>query len=253
MTVGKEYTVTGILMNKKTGEAILVNGEAITSSVTFTAESADGTVDVTFTFDGSALAGQSAVVFEDLYQNDIKVATHADITDEDQTVHFPDVHTTAKDGKDGDKTLATKGTVVVIDTVSYSNLVVGREYTVTGYLVNKATGEALLVNGEKVVGSTTFTAESADGTVDVTFTFDVTDVAAGDYVVFEQLYDAETGALIASHEDIDDEGQTVTVPEETPKTGDNYTAVIAASATGASALGGLFYLFLRKRKERKAL
>ena len=253
LTVGKEYTVTGILMNKETGEAILVNGEAITSSVTFTAESADGTVDVTFTFDGSALAGQSAVVFEDLYQNDIKVATHADITDEAQTVHFPDVHTTAKDGKNGDKTLATKGTVVVIDTVSYSNLVVGREYTVTGYLVNKATGEALLVNGEKVVGSTTFTAESADGTVDVTFTFDVTDVAAGDYVVFEQLYDAETGALIASHEDIDDEGQTVTVPEETPKTGDNYTAVIAASATGASALGGLFYLFLRKRKERKAL
>ena len=253
LTVGKEYTVTGILMNKETGEAILVNGEAITSSVTFTAESADGTVDVTFTFDGSALAGQSTVVFEDLYQNDIKVATHADITDEDQTVHFPDVHTTAKDGKDGDKTLATKGNVVVIDTVSYSNLVVGREYTVTGYLVNKATGEALLVNGEKVVGSTTFTAESADGTVDVTFTFDVTDVAAGDYVVFEQLYDTETGVLIASHEDINDESQTVTVPEETPKTGDNYTAVIAASATGASALGGLLYLFLRKRKERKAL
>ncbi len=253
LTVGKEYTVTGTLMNKETGEAVLVNGEPVTASTTFTAETADGTVDVTFTFDGSALAGQTTVVFEDLYQNGVQVATHSDLEDEDQTIRFPGVKTTARDGADDDKTLATKGNVVVIDTVSYSNLVVGREYMVTGHLVNKATGEALVVNGEKVTASTTFTAETADGTVDVTFTFDATDVAAGDYVVFEQLYDVETGALIASHEDVNDESQTVTIPEETPKTGDNYTAVIAASATGASALGGLLYLFLRKRKERKTL
>ncbi len=62
--------------------------------------------------------------------------------------------------------------VTIIDTVQYANLKVGTEYTVKGILMDKSTGQPLLVNGEQVTAETTFVAETADGTVDVVFTFD---------------------------------------------------------------------------------
>ena len=51
------------------------------------------------------------VVFEDLYYQDKVVAVHADITDEDQTVWFPEIRTTAVDKKDGDKEVVSEGKV----------------------------------------------------------------------------------------------------------------------------------------------
>ncbi|MBE6119507.1 MAG: hypothetical protein E7189_03590 [Erysipelotrichaceae bacterium] len=88
LIVGKDYTVKGKLMNKETGEPLLVDGEEITGETTFTAEKSDGSIDVVFELDSSALAGQTVVVFEDLYRNGIKVAIHADIKDKDQSVEF---------------------------------------------------------------------------------------------------------------------------------------------------------------------
>ena len=88
LIVGKDYTVKGKLMNKETGEPLLVDGEEITGETTFTAEKSNGSVDVVFELDSSALAGQTVVVFEDLYRDGIKVATHADIKDKDQSVKF---------------------------------------------------------------------------------------------------------------------------------------------------------------------
>ena len=49
---------------------------------------ADGSVDVTFTFDNSLLAGNTIVVFENLYENNVKVIGHADINDVNQTVEI---------------------------------------------------------------------------------------------------------------------------------------------------------------------
>lgn len=88
LIVSKDYTVKGKLMNKETGEPLLVDGEEITGETTFTAEKSNGSVDVVFELDSSALAGQTVVVFEDLYRDGIKVATHADIKDKDQSVKF---------------------------------------------------------------------------------------------------------------------------------------------------------------------
>ena len=87
---GKEYTVKGKLMNQSTGKALLdKNGKEITAEKTFTAEQANGTVDMTFTFDSFHLGyGVKTVVFEDLYEKGVKVATHADINDKGQTVEF---------------------------------------------------------------------------------------------------------------------------------------------------------------------
>ncbi len=87
LTVGKEYAVKGILMDKATGKPFLVNGKEVTSEVTFTAEKKDGEITVRFTFDGSKVTKQTdIVVFETLYRDGVEIAAHADIEDGGQTV-----------------------------------------------------------------------------------------------------------------------------------------------------------------------
>lgn len=74
-------------MNKETGEALLKDGKPVTAQAEFKAEKAGGSVEVTFTFDASALAGQDVVVFEKLYYTDGKteheIASHEDLKDEE--------------------------------------------------------------------------------------------------------------------------------------------------------------------------
>ena len=83
----KEYTLKGVLMDKKTGKPFVVDDEEITSEVTFTPETSNGEVTVSFTFDGSAVTKETdIVVFESLYSEDVEIATHTDIEDENQTV-----------------------------------------------------------------------------------------------------------------------------------------------------------------------
>ena len=87
LTVGKKYTVKGILMDKATGKPFLVNGKEAISEVTFTAEKKDGEITVRFTFDGSTVTKQTdIVVFETLYRDGVEIAAHADIEDGGQTV-----------------------------------------------------------------------------------------------------------------------------------------------------------------------
>lgn len=88
LTIGKTYTVLGVLMDKSTGEKLLVDGKEITSKAEFTAEEENGTVEVPFTFDCSRLAGKSIVAFETSYHDGLELAVHADIEDEAQTVTF---------------------------------------------------------------------------------------------------------------------------------------------------------------------
>ena len=84
---GKAYTVKGILMDKSTGKAFLVDGKELTSEVTFTPEESCGEVTVRFTFDGSKITKQTdLVVFERLYRDGTELAAHADIEDGGQTV-----------------------------------------------------------------------------------------------------------------------------------------------------------------------
>ena len=84
---GKAYTVKGILMDKVTGKAFLIDGKELTSEVTFTPEESCGEVTVRFTFDGSKITKQTdLVVFETLYYDGVELAAHADIEDDGQTV-----------------------------------------------------------------------------------------------------------------------------------------------------------------------
>ena len=214
LTVGEKYKVFGVLMNQETGEKLLdKNGNAITSEKEFTAESKDGSIDIEFTFDSSLLAGKTTVVFEDLFNEKIKVASHADIKDEGQSVHFPEIHTTAT--IDSAKSITEKGSVILKDVVDYKNLIAGKTYEVKGILMNQETGEKFLdKDGNEITGYAEFTAEKADGSVDVTFTFDSSLLAGNTIVVFENLY--ENGIKVIGHADINDVNQTV----EIVKTGD---------------------------------
>ena len=211
LTVGKTYTLKGVLMDKETGEKLLVDGKEVTSEKEFKAGNSAGTVEVEFTFDASALDGKKVVVFETLYEEDREVATHADIEDEGQTVTFvaPKIGTTAT--VDGQHTAQAAGKVTIVDTVSYSGLTVSQTYTIKGVLMDKATKEPLLVNDEKVTAEATFVAPAEKGTVDIPFTFNATGMSGKVVVVFETLY--KDGLEIAVHADLEDQGQTVTFGE----------------------------------------
>lgn len=226
LKVGETYKISGVLMDKETGEPLLVGEQQVTAELEFTPTNSEGTVELTYTFDASALAGKSVVVFEDLYQEENVVASHSDINDEGQTVTFgqPEIGTTAT--IDGEKTAQPSEQVTITDTVEYSSLTVGQEYTLKGVLMDKSTGEPLQVNDQQVTSEATFIPAESNGTVDVLFTFDATGLERKSLVVFETLFQGETE--IAGHEDIEDEGQTVNFVEE-PKIGT--TATVDGSHT----------------------
>ena len=220
LKVGQTYKLSGVLMDKETGEPLLVNEQQVVAELEFTPTSSEGTVELTYIFDASALAGKAVVVFEDLYQGENVVASHADLEDEGQTVTFgqPEIGSTAT--VDGEKTAQPAGQVTITDTVEYSGLNVGQEYRLVGVLMDKETGEPLLVNDQQVTSEATFTPAESSGAIEVLFTFDASALTGKAVVVFETLYIGEEE--VTSHTDIEDEGQTVTFVEE-PKIGTTAT------------------------------
>ena len=206
---GKEYKVTGVLMDKETGEKLLVDSKEITAETVFVPETKNGSVDVTFVFDATGLHGKEVVVFEDLYRENIKVAAHADITDDDQTIKVKNPEIGTKATADGKKEI-TADKITITDVVSYKDLTPGKEYKLTGVLMNKATNDKLLIDGKEITAEATFTPKATTGEVEMTFTFDARGlVIETDTVVFETLY--RDGLVFAVHADINDESQTVKV------------------------------------------
>lgn len=210
---GTEYELQGTLIDAETGEALKdTAGKEITATAKFTPKASSGKQKVKFKFDATLLGGHKAVVFERLYLDGKIQATHEDPEDEDQTVEFlpVEIGTTATDAADGDKSIGVGKAVTVEDEVSYKNLATGREYTVTGTMMDAATGEPLKdAEGNTITASTTFEPEDTEGKVKVTFSVDTSTLSNKKLVVFEKLEAA--GNVIASHEDLTDEGQTVEV------------------------------------------
>ena len=165
--------------------------------------------------------------------------------------------------------------VVIVDKVTYTGLTPGVKYTLTGFLMNKASGKKLSYGGRVLSSTVTFTPESADGSVDMKFTFDSSNCSGMSIVVFEYLY--ADGKLTASHEDLNDEDQTVTIVKPAPdipdtpqpapgtpvpsnptpgtqnppvkvKTGDSYLIIAAAFAVSILILGAAAVI-LRKKKD----
>ena len=206
----KEYTVSGVLMDKATGKAFLdADGKEIKAETTFIAETKNGSVGVTFIFDATGLHGKEIVVFEDLYRENVLLATHTDINDEGQTVKIKNPEIGTKATADGKKEI-TADKITITDVVSYKDLTPGKEYKLTGVLMNKATNDKLLIDGKEITAEATFTPKATTGEVEMTFTFDARELTVETEVVaFETLY--RDGIEIAVHADIEDEGQTVKI------------------------------------------
>ncbi|MFQ7237077.1 MAG: VaFE repeat-containing surface-anchored protein, partial [Enterococcus hulanensis] len=236
LIVGKEYTVKGVLMDKATNKPFLTrDGNEVHAEKTFKATKRDGTIELEFKITKGDLAGKTVVVFETLYQEEKEVAAHTDIEDKDQSVHYPKVGTQAAEiSKDSDED------VIINDIIFYENLIPGESYTVRGTLMMKEANAPFTVLGREVESQATFVAsDTGTGTVEMRFTFrrsllsnDLTLVA------FEKLFDAK-GNLIGSHEDINDEAQTVTIKKTNPDLpstkGDTFTD--GSSLSGGSSYG----------------
>lgn len=163
---------------------------------------------------------------------------------------IPELKTTA--AIDGKKEFTVNGDVTIDDVVSYKHLVPGKEYTVKGILMDKATGKPFLVDGKEITSEVTFTAEKANSEVTVSFTFDGSIITKDtDAVVFESLY--YDGVEITVHADIEDENQTVTIhpqPEpEKPQTGDDSNLGFYIGL-GSVAVGGLIAFLIIKFKRK---
>ncbi len=260
---GETYVMTGTLHDRETGEALDADGATV--SVEFVPEETDGWVYLTFTIDGTDLAGHTVVAFEECTLNGVPVATHEDLTDEEQAVYIPYIATHATSDDTDSQTVYRSGKAHITDEVTYENLIPGYTYTLTGILMDKETGNAVAVDGEIISSTVTFKAKKADGSEKVKFTFSAEGMPdAG--VCFEYLYVTDDGggdgvqSLVASHEDLSDADQTVTfadVPENGNRGGgtitsngsrtglDRYLAVAGAAAACAVCAG----IVARKRKK----
>lgn len=163
---------------------------------------------------------------------------------------IPELKTTAT--IDGEKEVTAGETVTIDDVVSFKHLVPNKEYTLKGVLIDKKTGKPFVVDDEEITSEVTFTPETSNGEVTVSFTFDGSAVTKEtDIVVFESLY--SENVEIATHADIEDENQTVKIhpqPEpEKPQTGDN-SNIGFWIGLGAVALGGLVSVVIIKIKKK---
>lgn len=182
---------------------------------------------------------------------------HITVSEDEQIVEInvvndmiPELKTTAT--IDGEKEVEVKDEITIEDIVEYKHLVPGKEYTIKGVLMNKATNEPFKVDGKEITSEVTFVPEKPNGEVTVSFTFDASGITEEtELVVFETLY--RDGVEIAAHADIKDEGQTITitVPEpETPYTGDDRKYGVWIGL-GAIALGAAVSAIVLKLKSKR--
>ena len=118
------------------------------------------------------------------------------------------LETTATDADDDDKFIETGNQSVIKDRIEYC-VMPGFEYTLKGILMDKATGKELLVEGRPITGESTISPAKECGSTTMLFKFDSTEFAGKDVVVFEKLYLGDE--VVISHENIEDDSQTVSV------------------------------------------
>lgn len=217
------YTLRATLVDPETGSQL----EGAAGETTFTPSAASGTTEVKIPLDGLTEAPQDVVVYETLLKDDEVVLEHHERDNSEQTVSTikPRIATTALDESDGDHEILNDAEVHVIDTVAFENLSPGKSYRVIGALMKKEANEQGEVQavpltdetGAAISSETTFTPQAEHGSIEVSFNFNASALELGaELVVYEKLLCNETE--IATHEDPEDENQTVRVvaPEEPP-------------------------------------
>ena len=257
-------TIKGLKIDRETGENIAgalfglfsINETEFTEETTIliSESNEDGVFEFTDVPYGEYIVCELKPAEGYLYNEELYPVT---ISENDEIIEItiendkiPELGTTAT--IDGKKEFTANGDITIDDVVSYKHLKAGKEYTVSGVLIDKSTGKPFLVDAKEVRSEVTFTPETADGEVTVSFTFDGSVITKEtEIVVFETLY--REGTEIAVHADIEDENQTVTIhpqPEpEKPQTGDNSNLGFFIGL-GSVALGGLVaFLIIKFRKK----
>ena len=219
LIIGRTYKLTGKLMNKETGEPILDNGKEVTAEKEFTAETSNGFMELEFTFNASALKGKTVVVFEDVYVDKVKVATHSEIKDKEQSIYIPKIGTKLTGKGSEAKEFHAFSKVRFTDEIKYENLIKGKVYYVKGQIINKKSGEVL----KEAEGN--FIAEDEKGIAKLDFVLDAQKLKGVKLVCFEEMYtiddEGNPSKKVAEHKDIEDEGQTVEILD--PKIGTKLT------------------------------
>ena len=236
---GSTYTVTltdtnGNLVNgSEWGNAILAqfsspDWEAIiddaTHSLTLTGNPGASGKEVSIIFDGSGKKGDIVFMHDPVLSTDRPLHYYFESRQSMITINTleaavagqfrllrtaPTIATSAKNPNTGNSTIAPGQSAKITDTVTYTNLNTNLEYTVKGILMDKDTDNAVLVSGQEVLSSTTFTPENMDGSVEVTFEFDASSLSGKTLVVFEELL--LNDIIITDHKDLDDIGQSINV------------------------------------------
>ena len=259
---GTKYQLKGWQMLKEENAELLIDGQRVENSYTFTADDEEMKVEISYTFNASDLGGKNLVTFEELYDlsnedEPVKVAEHKDISDEGQTVLITEriisIHTTAT-SEDGKKEIEAGKDVTIIDTVTLDGLEIGTKYQLKGWQMIKDENAELIIGGERVENDYTFTADSESMEVQIAFTFDASELGGKELVTFEELYDLsnpDEPTKVTEHKDIEDDGQTVTITEvpetpeeptepEQPTTPDTPSKITDAPKTGDNTNIALF-------------
>ena len=232
------FVIKGVLIDKETGEPLLINDEPIESSVTITPSEDCGTAELEFELkDTTGLAGKALVAYETLYEkiSDTKeqeVVSHKDPDDEDQTITIINLSTTVQPNETGTKLFPRDSDITVTDHVYYC-LQPGKEYTVKGVVMDKSTGNGLLVNSAPVESSVTFTPTETCGQTEMNFSFNTTNLGGARLVVFESLY--YNDELIIEHNDINNEDESFDIDINAPETG--YAAKMSTGTTETTHSG----------------
>ena len=280
---GTKYQLKGWQMLKEENAELIINNKRVENDYTFVADDEAMKVEIAYTFNASALGGKNLVTFEELYdlsnpEEPVKVAEHKDIDDDGQTVLITEriikIHTIATD-KDGKKEIEAGKDVTIVDTVKLEGLEVGTKYQLVGWQMLKEENAELIINDKRIENDYIFTADSETMEVKIEFTFDASNLGGKQLVTFEELYDLsnpDEPIKVTEHNDIDDDGQTVTIkevpetptPEEpekpttpdtptktdSPKTGDN-TNILAFAIMMFVSAGGLAGTYFFKRRKMK--
>ena len=176
-----------------------------------------GTMTMSFALTAGQLpdtaAGEELIVYEYMYEEsdtsmNTPIQSHENDNDVAQTINIISLSTTAVDNADNDKFIESAERVTIKDTVKYC-LEAGKSYTIKGVLMDKATNEPLMINNRKVESTVEITPTTACGSAIMNFSFNATELAGKQLVVFETAYSANH--KIIEHTNINDNNQTVNV------------------------------------------
>lgn len=115
------------------------------------------------------------------------------------------IHTTATDKKTGEKVIVAGKRVTIVDTVTLDGLEEGRKYQLKGWQMLKEENAVLLIDVKRVESDYTFVADSEKMKVEVSYTFDASELGGQNLVTFEELYDLknlEEPVKVVEHKDM---------------------------------------------------